>query len=264
MEVSLSGTFDVQRRWEEAFRIRLGERRVSASGKEMPAALDGQIRVTSRSRVTIDAIAGRYGGVTSEWRDGQCQAYLGSSELPVVVLPGEVCVAWWEQWRRKDGGMSVCTHRCDGRHNHQTDTACTCPPVEQRLANRGRWCQPTTRLWIMLPEVEGVGAGRLETHGIIAAETLPQSVAAIQRTQQDGKLVRAVLRIVRVESSGKSFVVPQVAVVDRSSDSLLSGDKLPELQPAGGEDVPAMARDTSEPHESLANREEETCGTVSS
>lgn len=212
---------DIQRRWSEAFRIRLGEKRTS-NGKEYPAALDGQIRVTSRSKATIDAIGAAYGAVTTDWND-QHEARLPTDELRIVVLPGDACVGWWEQWRKKAGGMPVCTHRCDGHFNYQADSSCTCPSMKERMEHRDRYCQPTTRLWIMLPDVEVIGAGRLETHGIIAAETLPQSVSVLQGALSQGELVPAVLRIVKVESSGKSFVVPQIEVVGLSLDSLLAG-----------------------------------------
>ena len=150
--------------------------------------------------------------------------------------------------------MPVCTHRCDGRTNIQTGGACTCPPVEDRLADREHYCQPTTRLWVMLPEVEVIGTGRLETHGRIAAETLPQSVEVLRSALSQGELIPAVLRIIKVESSGRSFVVPRIEVVGRSLDQLLTGEAvvrslppspvsaLPASPPSeGGEGGPARA-----------------------
>lgn len=214
---------DLQRRWAEAFRIRLGEKKLTANGKERPAALDGQIRITSQSPEVIDAVVRAYGGVTSESAVGY-EVRLSTDHLRIVVLPGDSIVGWWEQWRRKDGGMPVCTHRCDGRTNIQTGGACTCPPVEDRLADREHYCQPTTRLWVMLPEVEVIGTGRLETHGRIAAETLPQSVEVLRSALSQGELIPAVLRIIKVESSGRSFVVPRIEVVGRSLDQLLTGE----------------------------------------
>ena len=214
---------DLQRRWAEAFRIRLGEKKLTANGKERPAALDGQIRITSQSPEVIDAVVRAYGGVTTESALGH-EARLSTDHLRIVVLPGESIVGWWEQWRRKDGGMPVCTHRCDGRTNIQTGEPCTCPPVDERLADREHYCQPTTRLWVMLPEVEVIGTGRLESHGRIAAETLPQSVEVLRSALAQGELIPAVLRIVKVESSGRSFVVPRIEVVGRSLDQLLAGE----------------------------------------
>ena len=211
---------DLQKRWAESYRIRLGEKRTSAKGTEYPAALDGKIRVTSRSPQVIDAIVRVYGGTIGPWED-QTQAVLPTDHLRIVVLPGLTCVGWWEQWRRRDGGMPVCTHRCDGQRNYQTGGPCTCPPLAERLEHRDRWCQPTTRLWVMLPDVEVIGAGRLESYGVIAAETLPQSVGVLQHTLERGELVPAVLRVRRVESSGRSFVVPEVEVTGVSLDSLI-------------------------------------------
>ena len=219
---------DIQRRHAELFRIRLGER----TERGRPVALDGRIRLTSPSPDVIEAVIEAYGGVTSAWQD-QYQAYIDRTELPVVVLPGQSCAQWWEQWKAKPGGMSVCTHRCDGAMNYQTGEPCSCPPVDQRKGDGV--CKPTTRLWIMLPEVAVMGAGRLETHGLIAAETLPQSIFVLQRALEGGDLVPAVLRIRRVESSGKSYVVPQVEVTGLSLAMLgAAASRSPSL-PAGGE-----------------------------
>jgi len=214
---------DIQRRWSETFRIRLGEKKVNAKGKEYPSSLDNQIRVTSQSPDVIDAIVKVYGGTTSDWGD-QRQAYLPTDHLRIMVLPGEACVGWWEQWRKKDGGMPVCTKRCDGEHDTLTGEACSCPSITQRLASKDTYCQPTTRLWVMLPDVEVIGTGRLETHGIIAAETLPQSVDVLKHALKRGEMVPAILRIVRVESSGKSFVVPKIEVTGLSLDQVLAGE----------------------------------------
>lgn len=213
---------DIQRRWAESFRLRLGEKALSRSGKEIPRALDGHLRITSQSRATIDAIARVYGGVTSDW-EGQHQLIFPGDSMSIVVLPGDACVGWWEQWRKKDGGMPVCTHRCDGQINHQVGGPCSCPPVSDRLADREHYCQPATRLWFMLPDVEVIGAGRLETHGIIAAETFPQSVMVLQSALRRGEMVPAVLRVVKVESSGRNFIVPRIEVTGVSLDQLLSG-----------------------------------------
>jgi len=233
---------DVQKRWAESFRIRLGEKRISAkSKKEYPASLDGQIRITSASEAVIDAIVNVYGGVTSDWQ-GQRQAMLTTDHLRIVVLPGESCVGWWEQWRKKDGGMPVCTHRCDGERNYQDGgSPCSCPTIEDRLADKEHYCQPTTRLWVMLPDVEIIGTGRLETHGIIAAETLPQSVDVLKHALAQGEMVPALLRIVKVESSGKSFVVPRIEVTGISLDQLLAGGvaRSPQLSPAGSPTLPS-------------------------
>lgn len=221
---------DIQRRHAELFRIRLGER----ADRGRPVALDGQIRVTSPSADVIEAVVATYGGVTSAW-DDQYQVYLDRSELPIMVLPGQSCQQWWEQWGHKPGRMPVCTHRCDGVTNVQTGERCGCPPVEMRSGDG--CCKPTTRLWVMLPEVAVMGAGRLETHGMIAAETLPQSVLVLQAALGRGELVPAVLRVRRVESSGKKYIVPQVEVVGLSLAQLSGASaRSPEL-PAGGETV---------------------------
>ena len=235
----MSPILDIQRRHAELFRIRLGERRVAATGHERPAALDGQIRITSPSAEVIEAVSDAYGGVTSAWGD-QYQVYVDRSELPIVVLPGQSCQQWWEQWRHKAGGMPVCTHRCDGETNYQTGESCTCPPVEERIADREHFCNPTTRLWIILPEVKVMGAGRLETHGMVAAETLPQSVLVLQRALGRGELVPATLRIRRVESSGRSYVVPQVEVVGLSLAELSGAAARSPQLPAGEGVVPDL------------------------
>lgn len=236
---------DTQRRWSEVFRIRLGEKKVSAKGKEYPSSLDGQIRITSPSADVIDSIVRVYGGTTSEWQS-QHQAYLPTDHLRIAILPGDSIVGWWEQWRRKDGGMPVCVRRCDGEHDTLTGESCTCPSITQRLANRESYCQPTTRLWIMLPDVEVIGTGRLETHGIIAAETLPQSVDVLKHALKRGEMVPAILRIVRVESSGRSFVVPKIEVTGISLDQVLAGEGVMRSPLPSSVGPPAMPSPRSE------------------
>jgi len=200
---------DIERRHAELFRLRLGERLADGS----PRALHGRMRVTAVSRQVVDAFASTYGGVTSQWGEAW-QCYLDRSDLPVLVLPGQSCEQWWEQWKHRVGSMPVCTHRCDGLVNHKTGEACTCPAPDER-GGPGT-CQPTTRLWVLCPEVPVLGAGRLETHGMIAAQTLPQAVAVLQAAMRQGELLPATLRVRLVESSGRRYVVPTLEVTGLS------------------------------------------------
>lgn len=235
----MSPILDLQRRHAELFRIRAGER----TDKGAPRALDGKLRVTSRSPAALDAICAVYGGEPHPWaeRPGEHEAVLPVDSLRVVILPGDSVTCWWESWRAKPGGMPVCQHRCDGEVDHRTGEACSCPPVAQRLADRERWCQPVTRLSVILPDVAVIGAGVLVSHGVTAAETLPQGVAVLQGALGQGQMVPATLRIVHVASSGRHYIVPRLEIVGVSLTQLIGGSSESLLlAPTRSEDPPSL------------------------
>jgi len=88
-------------------------------------------------------------------------------------------------------------------------------------------CKPTTRLHIVCPEVAVLGAGMLVTHGLIAAETLPQAVAICEGALAAGRTIPAILRMV-THTGRRTYVVPQLDIV---------GVRLADLEP---EAVPAL------------------------
>lgn len=159
---------DLQRRARELGRIRIGEVVPTSSGKTRPAKLD-RFRITSASRHLLDRIAELYGGDVREWTPlnsqlAQWEVYTESTRLPVLVPP-QPLTQWYELW--SGGG---CQRRCDGVREVLKDQPCICGPDPA-----DRTCKPTTRLNVVLREVEGIGVFRLETHGYYAAVELPMA-----------------------------------------------------------------------------------------
>lgn len=239
---------DIQRRHAQVYRIRLGDR---ANGR--PQKLTDSIRVTSPSRTVVDAFCAVYGGESAPWSEpatkDKWEAYLPTTELAIMVLPGQSIDQWWEKWDR-----SVCARRCDGYTEQLTGKPCVCALADEGdLAVRmkdTKSCRPMTRLSVLCPDVECVGAGSLVTHGLIAAETLPQSVAVAEAALSRGMMVPAVLRV--VEHRGKThFVVPLLEIVGVSYNQLASGEvRAGVLQPANGSSLKAIP--SGEPGPSVA------------
>lgn len=156
----------IQRRHAEHGRIRIGQKVATRNGKTRPDKLD-RFRFTSGNRDHIEALATLYGGTAQEWKNGTKTEYeviTDARSIPVIAVKGGIS-QWMETW--SGGG---CTHRCDGYTNVLTDTPCN--PDDPGHVN----AKPTTRLSVMLRDLESLGVWRLETHGWNAACELPSMV----------------------------------------------------------------------------------------
>lgn len=226
----MSPMLDIQKRHAEVFRIRLGEK----GSKGEPRKLTDSIRITSPNRSVVQAFADVFGGDVRDW-DGQFEVYLPTTELPIMVLPGQSVSQWWEMYRK-----SVCERRCDGVTETLSGQACMCPAdITDRMAAKGA-CRPMTRLNVVCPDVAVVGAGSLVTHSMIAAETLPQSIAVAEAALARGLMVPAVLRV--VEHKGKThYIVPQLEIVGMSLTQLTTGEVPAPRAVAAPEPVKAIA-----------------------
>jgi hypothetical protein len=237
---------DIQKNHMTVFNVRFGEK-VTKNGKTFPGMLSDKIRVTSANRLVVDAFVEVYGGEVRPWDDGQWEAYLPVTALPIMVLPGQSVTQWWELYK---GG--VCDRRCEGAGGTETISGkpCMCNPnVEQRQADRSQ-CSLMTRLNFICPEVNVVGAGSLVTHGRIAAETLPQAVAVAEAALRQGQMVPAVLRSVTRIGKNRQYVVPQIEIVGISLQSLMSGETDGVLRGGGAEGAIGPSGGTSEPQPS--------------
>jgi len=191
----------LQRRHAELGRIRLGEKiPVGTAGKSRPAKLE-TFRFTSPSAGYINDLAELYGGEPREWDNNgkpEWEVYSEAKSIPVIAVRGGMS-QWLEHW--SGGG---CQRRCDGEREILSDSPCLCATED-----RERVCKPTTRLSVMLPELEAIGVWRLETHGWNAAAEIP---AVAELAQFVGDLVPANLHLVERRSvkDGKTsrFVVP--------------------------------------------------------
>jgi len=211
---------DIQRRHMRTWNLRCGDK----GPKGQPRRLDGQLRITSHAPEIVDAFVAVYGGERSEW-DGAWQAYLPITALPVVLLPGQAISQFWETW--SGGG---CERRCDGVTESLSGDPCSCPAdITVRMGTKDA-CRPTTRLSVVCPDVAVLGAGMLVSHGLIAAETLPQAVGIAEQMLERGQHVPATLRMV-THRGRRTYVVPQLEIVGVSLASL-SGPEAPQGLPA--------------------------------
>lgn len=204
---------ELQKRARELGRIRIGQK----GPKGQPQKLD-RFRLTSASQPLIEKIAELYGGSASQWTPQggapQWEVITDSTRLPIMVPPQPV-TQWLETWT--GGG---CVHRCDGITEVISGEPCDLGPVHEQA-------KPTTRLNVVLRDVEGIGVWRLESHGWNAAVELPDVAAFLA---QAGGYVNGWLSLEeRVSKSlvdGKAqtrrFIVPTIEI-DVTPAELLAG-----------------------------------------
>lgn len=188
----------LQRRHAELGRIRLGAKEQTSNGRTRPAKL-AAFRFTSPSERYITDLAALYGGDPKPWDNNgkaEFEVYTTATVIPVIAVKGGLS-QWMETW--SGGG---CVHRCDGERNVEGNL---CDPDDPKHTE----AKPTTRLSVMLPELEAVGVFRMETHGWNAAAEIP---AVAELAQFVGDLVPANLHLVERRSvrDGQTsrFVVP--------------------------------------------------------
>jgi hypothetical protein len=153
---------DLQKRARELGRIRLGQK----GDRGQPQKLD-RFRFTSNSQALLTKIAELYGGEVRAWEGGtQAFELVSNSDRVPIMVPPQPITQWHEAWR-----ASGCIHRCDGRTNVLTDEPCD--PDDP--AHIEAMAKPTTRLNVVLRDVEGIGVWRVETHGWNAAVEIPDA-----------------------------------------------------------------------------------------
>jgi hypothetical protein len=214
---------DIAQRDRELGRIRIGAK---ADGGKRPVKLE-KFRFTSADRSLIEAIAKLYGGTAAPWNnDGKSEfeVYTTADRVP-ILLPPEPINQWYEMW--SGGG---CQRRCDGRINVLKDSPCVCPsdPIDRsQAAAFGKACKPTTRLNVVLADVEGVGVWRLESHGYHAASKLPKLAQFLSQAAQQGVYLPAVLglekRSVKRPGEGRKEWVEPFIHMEATPRALMSG-----------------------------------------
>lgn len=192
-----------QRRMAEQGRIRLGHKisGTTQGGRAYtrPAKLE-RFRFTSPSERLITEIANTYGGEARPWdNDGKAEFEVLSeaTAIPVIVVKGGFS-QWHEYWTK--GG---CQHRCDG----EKDVAGNfCDPQDpNHLAAIEK---PTTRLSVMLSEIESLGVWRMESKGWNAAAELPSMAELAMHV---GDLVPATLGLAERSSIIQTDKGPQTS-----------------------------------------------------
>lgn len=186
---------ELQQRLRELGRIRIGAKVATKNGKQRPSKLEA-FRFTSPSLDLVTAVADLYGGAPQPWSGGegeQFEVFSEATAIDIALAPMQVLDQWNELW--SGGG---CQRRCDGRTEILKMQPCRCPadPVErQELAANGEACKPTTRLWVILPQVPGIGVWRLETHGYYAATELSGVAHLLAAATARGQALPATLRL---------------------------------------------------------------------
>jgi hypothetical protein len=178
---------NIQRRMAEQGRIRLGQKVTGTSrqGKEYtrPDKLD-RFRFTSPNRGLIEQIAARYGGEPRAWDNAgkaEWEVISDARSIPVIVVKGGFS-QWYELWSK-----AGCLHRCDG----EKDAAgAYCNPDDPQHVEATE--KPTTRLSVMLSEIETLGVWRMESKGWNAAAELPSMAELAMHV---GDLVPATLSL---------------------------------------------------------------------
>lgn len=216
----------LQQTQTEVGRIRLGVFIPPQNGqKGRPTKLD-RFRFTSPRKALIEKIAELYGGKVEPWQpprgNQQWQVITNTTEVPVMVPPQEPAQSqWYELWSA--GG---CQRRCDGVTEKISKGACLCDP-EARL------CKIHTRLRVMLEDVPGLGAWRVDTGSYYAAVELPGIAMILSQAQGiiPGRLIldqRTVTRLVGGEPKTMNFAVPVLDIAEFTPGQLASG-KVQEL-----------------------------------
>lgn len=184
----------LQQRLTQVGVIRLGEKRISRSGKPYPAKLDS-LRFTSPSQALIDAVAMLYGGDVRQWQSNtgpEWEVITTVREIPVLVPPQRIDPNN-ELW-----GNGYRSRLCDGVTEKLRNVPCLCEQAARQRYQQHGWlwpdndqferakddCKPTTRMSLMLADVPSLGTWKLEAHGWNAAAELPMLAASIASAPQ--------------------------------------------------------------------------------
>lgn len=242
---------DQQARMQRLGKIRLGER---VGEKRRPSKLE-TFRFTSPSRPIIESVASVYGGTVAPWDDApggaQWQVTTTSDTIKVIIPPGDQLDQSRELW--SGGG---CLRRCDGASNVLTGEVCGqsssvevngtvriipgCPedPQERKAAAaKGIACKDSTRLNLIVPDVNGIGTWTLESHGYYALIELAGAHDFLRQVLGDRAAIPARLRIDQreVKRPGqvtKRFPVPVLEVATNVS-RLMRGREAPQTAAVG-------------------------------
>lgn len=192
-----------QRRMAEQGRIRLGQKITGTNrqGREYtrPAKLD-RFRFTSPSQRLIEQIAEQYGGQARPWDNAgksEWEVLSDATAIPVIVVKGGFS-QWHEAWTK-----AGCQHRCDGEKDAAGTYCDPNDPLHIEAIDK-----PTTRLSVMLSEIESLGVWRMESKGWNAAAELPSMAELAMHV---GDLVPATLSLAERSSIIQTDKGPQTS-----------------------------------------------------
>jgi hypothetical protein len=212
-------TLAFQQQFRPIGRIRTGmqvEYEKNGRKGKRPGRLD-TFRLTSADVRMLERAAEVYGGTVVEWPeapDGDAlQLVTEARELDVLVPGGQPLSQWYEMW-----GAGGCLRRCTGEEETLSGGPCLCPadPGDRtELAAKGDACKPTTRVNLLLPDMD-LGAWLLVSHSYYAAVELPPVISLLAgMATQTSRPVAAKLwidqrRIKRPNQPPKEFSVPAI------------------------------------------------------
>lgn len=261
----------LQKRMMELGRFRGGGER----GEKTPGRKLEHWRITSASRVLLEAAAAQYGGEVKPWEgaldEGMWQVFTETSEVHGMFPPifsdvdGTPTVPlsqFFEEW--SGGG---CQRRCDGVTEMLTGKPCLCAVAVAKDGEVARVCKPTTRLSFMIPDLPGLGVWRAESKGWNAAAELPATAQVLQQAAAQGKFIPMVLRLEQRTSKkdGQTlrFAVPVIDLPQVTVRQLAAGDVPLVLNPptAGSRERPALPAGPEAPNGDAARFENDAAVT---
>lgn len=234
---------DIQKRARELGRIRIGVKesftKRDGSAGTRPAKLD-RFRFTTNSEPLARKVAELYGGDARTWEGGtqNWEVISDTARLPIMVPPQPVS-QWYEFWTR-----AGCQHRCDGQRNVLTDEPCDPEDPKHLEAIK----KPTTRLNVVLRDIEGIGVWRVESHGFNAAIELPDVAEFLAQAggYVNGWLALEQRTSIEQTDSGpktRHYMVPIIEVDVTPAQLMAGGGRVaaPALSGGPAGDRPALA-----------------------
>jgi hypothetical protein len=195
----------VPRSLTELGRIRAGHRAPNKSGKGTHPASLLHWRVTSKNRGLLEMMAQNpdIGGTVQRW-DGaqgvQYELYTTTDTLSVCIPTFKPVSLSYELW-----SAAGCQRRCDGMTVERCPLTpalvgqpCQCPEDDHEraaLAAQGKACHRTLRVWVLLPDVPGVGFWQLTSHGFYAASELLGQFEVWQQSGMQSGIIEGTLRL---------------------------------------------------------------------
>ena len=175
---------DIQSKFRELGRIRMGQVVATSRGGTRPSKLD-TFRLTSADEDLIQSAADMWGGTPRLWEGApggsrQWEVVLEKKSIEVLVPPiAEAQSLTCEKW-----AFGLGQWRCDGTSAQQPDESGEWQP---QACNQ--WCQERAadapkmvfRANFMLPDLAGLGLWRLETHSYNAVRELRPTMQMLMR-----------------------------------------------------------------------------------
>jgi len=238
----MSRILNRQRQLAEQGRLRLGytTEATTKNGKTInrPVASATWI-ITSHSQDHVEAAAALWGGQVEHWQPmgngaQQWRVITTAHTIDAILPPGEPLMQAYELWSK--GG---CQRRCDGVTEQFTGAPCICMAQfgdQWHEQAKGTVCDTKSRLKVILPDMPGMGAWRVETGSYYAADEMAGMVDVIRGAMANmmGSAVHAYPLLVpvrlRIEprtriagGQTKQFVVPVLELRGVTAGELLGG-----------------------------------------